>query len=265
MTAHELKDAMRIAERAARTGGLVALHALREGVGVRIKPDGSPATDGDVRAEEAVRKVLESASPGTAILGEELGGESPGAPAAGTRWLIDPIDGTRNYIRGIPIFATLIGLEVDGVCTVGAAYAPAMEETVVAARGMGCFWNGRPARASSVSELREALLVFGGFDGTGSPAPLDRFLALVSASGRQRGFGDYYGHLLVATGRAEIMLEGKVHPWDIAPWKVILEEAGGRLTDLDGNDTIYGSSALGTNGILHDRILEVLRGDGRSS
>lgn len=254
----EIAEALRIAERAARTGGQIALHHFQTGISFRRKKDGSPVTDADVAAEEAVRKVLEEGTPGVPVLGEEMGGESPNEPSAGERWIVDPIDGTRNFVRGIPLFATLIALEVNGDCVVGAAHAPALDEVIVAARGLGCSYNGRPTRVSPVQDLSEALVVYGGFEGLMSPANRESFLSLADRTERQRGFGDYYGHHLVATGRAEIMLETYINAWDVACWKVIVEEAGGRFTDLAGRDTIYSGTALATNGHLHAAVLDTL-------
>lgn len=254
----DLTHALRLAERAARTGGQIALHHFQTGISFRRKKDGSPVTDADVAAEEAVRKVLEQGTPGVPILGEEMGGESPDKPSVGERWIVDPIDGTRNFVRGIPLFATLIALEVDGSCIVGAAHGPALDEVIVAARGMGCRWNGRLARVSSTETLGEALVVYGGFEGLMSPPHRESFLSLAARTERQRGFGDYYGHHLIATGRAEIMMETAINPWDVACWKVIVEEAGGRFTDLTGGESIYSGTALATNGHLHPSVLEIL-------
>jgi myo-inositol-1(or 4)-monophosphatase len=254
----DIAEALRIAERAALTGGQIALHHFQTGISFRWKKDGSPVTDADVAAEEAVRKVLEQATPGVPVLGEELGGKNPNEPGRGERWIVDPIDGTRNFVRGIPLFATLIALEVDGACVVGAAHAPVLDEFIAAARGLGCFYNGRPARVSPVQDLSEALVVYGGFEGLMSPANRESFLSLAEQTERQRGFGDYYGHHLVATGRAEIMIETYINAWDVACWKVIVEEAGGRFTDLAGRDTIYSGTALAANGHLHAEVLEIM-------
>jgi histidinol phosphatase-like enzyme (inositol monophosphatase family) len=255
----DLADALRLAERAARTGGQIALHHFRKGVSFRRKSDGSPVTDADVAAEEAVRKLLEQGMPGIPILGEEMGGDSPDKPADRERWIVDPIDGTRNFVRGIPLFATLIALEVDGSCTVGAAYSPALDEIITAARGMGCQWNGRPARVSSTDDLSDALVVYGGLEDLLAEPNRGPFLELAARTERQRGLGDYYGHLLVATGRAEIMVETSINAWDVACWKVMMEEAGGRFTDLAGIESIYSGSALATNGLLHDKALEIMK------
>jgi histidinol phosphatase-like enzyme (inositol monophosphatase family) len=249
---------MEVALRAARTGGGVALHHFRRGVTARRKPDGSPVTDADLAAEEAIRSVLETATPGVPILGEEMGGADPESAPEGDRWIVDPIDGTRNFVRRIPIFASLVALESDGQCVVGAAFAPAMDEAVVAGRGEGCRWNDQPVRVSDVTRPDRSLVVFGGLEGFLKPPRRDGFLHLVASSERLRGFGDYYGHLLVATGRAEVMVETGIHPWDVAAMQVIVEEAGGRFTDLEGRRTIYSGTAVATNGLLHESILGIL-------
>ncbi|MBU1700052.1 MAG: histidinol phosphate phosphatase [Candidatus Eisenbacteria bacterium] len=256
----DLEQALKLAERAARTGGQLALYHFRKGIDARRKPDGSPVTDADISAEKAIRNVLEEGMPGVPVLGEEMGGGSPDQAATGSRWIVDPIDGTRNFIKGIPIFATLVALERDGECVVGASYAPAMGDMTSAARGLGCRCNDRPVRVSDVDSLQQAFFLFGGINGLLQPESEKRFLALMNKTDRQRSFGDYYGHQLVALGRAEMMLETGIHPWDIAPFKIIIEEAGGRFTDLSGQPSIYNGSALATNGRLHDEVLSIWNG-----
>ncbi|MBD3335683.1 MAG: histidinol phosphate phosphatase [Candidatus Eisenbacteria bacterium] len=253
----DLRDALELAERAVRTAGQLALHHFHSGVAARRKADGSPVSDADLAAEEAMRRVLEEGMPGVPVLGEELGGASPAAPSTEARWIVDPIDGTRNFVRGIPIFASLAAFESGGRCVAGAVHAPALGDLIVAAEGAGCRWNGRPVRVSEMNVPETALVVTGGLDSLLSPRHRAAFLRLVRHTERQRGFGDYYGHFLVATGRAEAMVETKIHPWDVAPFRIIIEEAGGRFTDLSGRDSIYSGSVLATNGRLHETILRL--------
>lgn len=253
----DLADALRLAERAARTGGQIALHHFRKGVTSRRKADGSPVSDADLSAEEAVRKVLGDGMPGVPVLGEEFGGDSPDETVSGTRWIVDPIDGTRNFVRGIPLWSTLVALETSGTCTVGVAYGPALDEITTAATGNGCKWNGEPVQVSTIAKLDKALVVHGGLDLLLIEPYHKRFLDLARRTERQRGFGDFYGHQLVTTGRAEIMVETGINAWDVACFKVLIEEAGGRFTDLRGEDTIYSGTALATNGLLHEAVLDV--------
>lgn len=219
-----------------------------------IKPDGTPVTPADREAEELLREAIGKAFPGDGILGEEGGEEGVGE----RRWILDPLDGTKNFVRGIPIFGVLVALEVKGEPVVGVVHAPALGSTWWAARGMGAWRDGERIRVSSVARLEDAFMLHGSvreFLDRGAEAA---FLALARATSRQRGFGDFWSHLLVAEGAAEIMLEPLLAPWDFAPLKVIVEEAGGRLTDFEGGFALRPSSCLTTNGILHEAALAVL-------
>jgi len=251
----ELEEILRTAIDAARAGGRTTLEYFRRAVPVEQKPDGSPVTVADRASEAAVRESIRARYPDSRIIGEE-GGTLAGDPRV--TWIVDPIDGTKSFVRGVPLYGVLIGVEVEGVPVVGVAYLPALDEIVHAARGLGCRWNGRPARVSSVEELSEATVL------TTSVRAVERrgvpFRRLIAATGLHRGWGDCYGHVLVATGRAEIMLDPSVSVWDNAPFLPILEEAGGRFTDWSGAATIWGSDSLSTNGRLHEGALELLAG-----
>ncbi|MFQ5664945.1 MAG: inositol monophosphatase family protein [Candidatus Binatia bacterium] len=240
---------------AARAAGKVALHYFRGDFPIEYKGDRSPVTPADRECEARIVEVLQHAFPQYGVLGEELG-ERRGS---GSRWIIDPIDGTKNFIRGIPYFATLIGLEEDGEVTVGVVYAPAVDDLLYAQRGHGAFdGNGRLA-VSRVTTLQDGLVTFGGVDIFRRTGHWRGFERLVRASGRQRGFGDYFGHTFVARGQAEAMVELDVKPWDLAAIKILVEEAGGRFTDFDGTPTIYGGNAVASNGLVHDDIVGLLR------
>jgi histidinol-phosphatase len=246
---------LEIAIAAARAGGQIALRYFRTVLAVELKDDRSPVTQADRECERCIGEVLRRAFPDYGIMGEEFG-ERPGA---GARWIVDPIDGTQNFIRGIPYFATLIGLEEEGEITTGVVYAPAVDDLLYAQRGAGAFDSGGRLHVSSVRSLPEATVLFGGlglFRRAGRWAALER---LVQASGRQRGFGDYFGHTFVARGQAEAMVELDLRPWDLAAIKIVIEEAGGRFTDFAGVSTIYGGTAIATNGFVHDEILDLLR------
>lgn len=245
---------LEVAIAAARAGGEIALRYFRCGVEVERKPDSSPVTLADREAERRIVEVLRSAFPEHGILGEELG-EREGT---GGRWIVDPIDGTRSFIRGIPYFATLVALEEDGRITTGAVYAPATGDLFYAQEAHGAFDNHGPLRVSAVDRLDEAMLVFGGTNVIRQAGWWGAYERLVDASSRQRGYGDYFGYTFVARGQAEAVIEVDVQPWDLAPLKIIVEEAGGRFTDFAGNATIRGGTAVASNGRLHDEILRVI-------
>jgi histidinol-phosphatase len=231
---------------------------------VDTKPDMTPVTEADRAVEQAIRDRVATERPGDLVLGEEFGAGSPReaeAAASGCRWIIDPIDGTKNYVRGIQVWATLIALEREGEVTLGLASAPALGRRWWAVRGEGAFADGRPISVSKVERLEDVQLTFGGLRTWRKYGLLDRFLELASRCWRVRGFGDFWMHMLVAEGSADIAVEMEVNLWDLAAPKIILEEAGGRFTDLSGRATAEGGSALSTNGLLHDEVLAILRPD----
>ena len=241
--------------RAAKAGGEIALRYFRSGVDVEYKGDSSPVTQADRECEQRIIEVLRSAFPDHGILGEELG-ERDGA---GARWIVDPIDGTKNFIRGIPYFASLIALEEDGEVTTGVIYAPAVDDLLYAQRGQGAFdANGR-LQVSDVDTLDAGTVVFGGLKAFRKRGLWAGFGDLVESSLRQRGFGDYFGHTFIARGQADAMVELDLKPWDVAPLKILIEEAGGRFSDLTGNATIYGNAAVTSNGKVHDEVLRLMQ------
>lgn len=217
---------------------------------VETKPDLTPVTEADRAAEHALRERIRQERPGDAILGEELGAEGEGP----RRWILDPIDGTKNYSRGIPIFATLIALEEDGEVVVGVASAPALARRWWARRGDGAFANGTPMRVSRVGRVEECVFSFtrsGLFGNAGIRELLERCW-------HARTFSDFWQHILVAEGSVDIAFDPVLNPWDLAALQVILEEAGGRSTDIGGARRIDGGSGLSTNGLLHAEVLELL-------
>ena len=222
---------------------------------VELKSDATPVSEVDRAVEEALRNRLAKARPRDSVVGEELGsggGESP------SRWIIDPIDGTKNFVRGIPVFATLIAVEREGEISVGVASAPALGRRWWAARGEGAFADGDPIRVSAVDRIEDAQLCYTSVPGFDLREMADRFLQLARRCARTRGFGDFWQHVLVAEGSADIALEPDVALWDLAAPKIIVEEAGGRFTDLEGVPRADGGSSLSTNGLLHDEVLKVL-------
>ena len=244
---------------AARTGGAVALRYFRGDVRVMRKADQTPVTQADQEAEAAIVERLRSVFSDVGFLGEEFGAQGNQS----RRWIVDPIDGTKNFVRGIPYWATLIALEEDGEVTLGVVHSPATGELLWARRGQGAWADGVRLRVSREDHLAAAMLVHSSLN---LLRPLaggrvwDGFVRLVERTDRQRGFGDYFGYTFVLRGQAELMLEADVKPWDIAPFKVLFEEAGGRLTDFSGRPTIYSGTALASNGRLHDEALALLHG-----
>lgn len=240
---------------AARAAGEVALKYYRSGFEVTIKSDQTPVTQADREAEQVIMEILGRAFPGYGFLGEEFGAQG----GRDRRFIVDPIDGTKNFIRRIPIWATLIGVEEQGEVVVGVIHNPVTGELYTARRGGGAFRNGERIRVSTLDDLGAALLVHGGLGILRQGGYWDGFVRLVDATGRQRGFGDYMGYGLVAEGKAEIYAEADLKPWDLAACQVLVEEAGGRFTDFEGRPTIYTGTAFATNGRLHDAALALLR------
>jgi len=247
--------ALDAAVEAARAAGAIALKYFRGRFEVTLKPDATPVTQADREAERAIVEILGRAFPDHGVLGEEFGGHG----STEVRWIIDPIDGTKNFVRGIPVWATLIGLEERGEITVGVIHNPVTGELYTARRDGGAFLNGERIRVSAIAELGGATLVHAGLGLFREAGRWESFVRLVDATERQRGFGDYSGYGLVAEGKAELYLEVDLKPWDLAPCKILVEEAGGRFSDLDGRPTIYSGTALATNGRLHDAALALLR------
>ena len=218
-----------------------------------FKADDTPVTVADREAEKLMRDRIGARYPEHAVLGEEFG-ETEGSDH---RWVLDPIDGTKSFVRGVPLYGVLIGLEIRGVCEVGAAYFPAIEEMVCAAAGEGCFLNGRRTKVSTRS-LARGIACFtdaASFGEHGRSAAWDR---LLSAAGSARGWSDAYGHALVATGRAELMLDPVVSPWDCGPFPPILREAGGFFGDWSGDETIYANEAMSTTKTLLPEVLRII-------
>ena len=217
---------------------------------VETKPDLTPVTEADRAVERAIRERLASDRPDDAIVGEEYGETA----TAARRWIVDPIDGTKNYVRGIPVWATLIALEGE----LGLVSAPALGRRWWAARGSGAFADGREIHVSRVASLADAQLVSTGFEDWEAHGDLAAFLELGRRCWRTRGFGDFWSYMLVAEGAFDIACEPVVELWDLAAPQLIVEEAGGRFTDLSGQPRPDGGSAIATNRLLHEAALEVV-------
>jgi myo-inositol-1(or 4)-monophosphatase len=235
------------AQSAHEAGRLTLGYFGTEAARPEFKADDTPVTVADREAERLIRRRIEARYPNHAVLGEEFG--ATGNSDSEYLWILDPIDGTESFVRGVPLYGVLLGLQIDGVCEVGAAYFPALDEMVCAATGEGCFLNGRRAHVSTRSLARgtACFTEVDGFEEHGRAAAWKR---VVSAAGSARGWSDAYGHALVATGRAELMLDPIVNPWDCGPFPPILREAGGYFGDWAGNETIYADEAMSTTGTL---------------
>jgi histidinol-phosphatase len=252
----ELKRLLDFAVQLAREAGEIADRHFRGSFVAERKADHSFVTIADREAERNLRSSIEHAFPSDSILGEEEG-EKIGTSER--RWIIDPVDGTYSFVHGVPLYAVLIGLEIDGESVLGVCNLPALNELVYAARGLGCFWNGATARVSATQSLSEALLLatdFGTCEQYGFGPAVEALQRQVNA---RRTWGDAYGHVLVATGRADIMLDPVMNVWDCAALLPLLEEAGGTFTDWQGKKTIHGGNAISTNGLLFDGVMEEIR------
>lgn len=240
--AHELAD----------VADALTLPAFRAGVVARTKGDGTPVTDVDEAVERALRSRIRAALPTHVVLGEEDGLD--GDPSAPT-WIIDPIDGTANFVKGNPVHATLIALRVDGELVLGVVSAPALGSRWDGVLGGPAHQDGREVRVSGVSRLADAEVSFGQLAALEAGGHGRLVRSLIAGTARQRGFGDFWMHCLVASGVAEVAVETDVRLWDLAAVKVVVEAAGGRFTDLSGASSAEGGSALSTNGLVHDEVL----------
>jgi histidinol-phosphatase len=250
-----------LALRLADAADAITLGRFRaQDLSVTAKPDLTPVSDADLAVEKAVRELLAAERPDDAVLGEEYGGDR----LAGRQWIVDPIDGTTNFLRGQPIWATLIALAVDGVPVVGVVSAPALGRRWWAARGSGA-WAASPEeepqllQVSGVRDLADAYLSYNSLQFWDEAGWLPRLLALSRRVWRTRALGDFWSYVLVAEGQLDVAGEHDLKVYDVAALVPIVEEAGGRFTDLDGGAAPWSSTALATNGPLHDEVLAVLR------
>jgi histidinol-phosphatase len=259
-----IADDLRVAlDMADLADGLTVAAFGRADLVVDTKPDRTWVTDADRGVESAVRDALGRARPGDAVMGEEYGSTGTGS----RRWIIDPIDGTSNFVRRVPVWATLLALEVDGVLEVGVVSAPALGRRWWAGRGLGA-WAAAdhdgiigPARAihvSGVDRLEDAHLSTCGPEGWDRWGGPQRLLDLSGRCWRDRAFGDFWSHVLVAEGACDIGIDPIVSLWDLAALQVVVEEAGGTFTDFAGEARADGGSALSTNGLLHQNVLAVI-------
>jgi histidinol phosphatase-like enzyme (inositol monophosphatase family) len=257
MSSPSLDELLDLALSAAREAGDVTLQYFQKNPAVEIKADLSPVTIADRESERVLRQRIERRFADHGILGEEFGAVRESAIY---RWMLDPIDGTASFIRGVPLYGVMVGLEHAGEPSLGVVHLPALGETVWARRGGGAWWDGRRATVSKITGLEDAALLttdVKGFAAVSLDAAYQRLRAAVKF---ERTWGDCYGHMLVATGRAEIMLDPILDQWDACALLPILEEAGGRFTDWRGSRTIRGGSAISTNGLLHEAVMRLIAG-----
>ncbi|MEV7024763.1 histidinol-phosphatase [Kitasatospora sp. NPDC093558] len=258
-------DDLRLAHVLADSADSVTLDRFRAlDLAVETKPDLTPVSDADKAAEELVRGVLQRARPRDAVLGEEFGLQGSGP----RRWVIDPIDGTKNYIRGVPVWATLIALLEDGPDgvarpVVGIVSAPALQRRWWAAEGLGAYAGRSLAKASrinvsGVSRIEDASLSYSSLSGWEERGRLDPFLDLTRACWRTRAYGDFWSYMMLAEGAVDIAAEPELSLWDMAAPCIVVQEAGGRFTGLDGIDGPGGADAVATNGLLHEETLRRL-------
>jgi histidinol-phosphatase len=263
----ELRGWVDLALAACDEADTIALAHFRRDLVIETKPDRSFVTVADTSVERAIRERIAAAEPGHGIVGEELGTE---AGDASVRWYVDPIDGTHNFIRGVPLFGTLLAVERDGELQAAVLSAPALRERWWAWRGGGAWGAGaagavgaapRRIRTSRVAALGDAQVLYGSGRDIVASGRVPGFPALLDAVWRERGFGDFWGYALTAEGAAEAMLEIDLSPWDAAAPTLLVEEAGGRVTDLEGRRRIDSGTFLATNGHLHDEIRTMLIAD----
>jgi histidinol-phosphatase len=259
----ELEAWLALAQAACDEADKLARAAFRRDLRIATKPDRTFVTETDTAIERAIRTRIAAAHPDHGLVGEEYGTQ---AGDTTTRWYIDPIDGTHNFIRGVPLFGTLLAVEREGELQAAVLSAPALHERWWARRGGGAWARGadddapRRIHVSGVASLADAQLLYGSGHDIEASGRAPGFHALLGEVWRERGFGDFWGYALVAEGAAEAMVEVDLWPWDAAAPMVLIEEAGGRVTDLDGRRAIDSKTFLATNGLLHDEILERLRG-----
>ena len=249
-----LQELLEFATHAAWDAGRITLGYFQTGVEVETKSDSSPVTVADKTAELRLREMINARFPGDGIIGEEHGEEEG---TTGRRWILDPIDGTKAFVAGVPLYGTLIGVEIDGAVEVGVVNLPALNEMVSAATGLGCWWNGKRARVSNVERVEDALVIVTEHKSFAKhkPGVADD---LIARARLVRGWGDCYGYVMVATGRADVILDPVMAVWDCAALAPVMEEAGGTFTTWSGGETIWGGEAVATNGVVYEEVMALI-------
>jgi histidinol-phosphatase len=257
MMTMNLQPYLTFARQLAYRAGRITLSHYNKGIHHDLKEDESPVTAADQATEEFIRTEIERAYPSHAIVGEEFGEkareENP------FRWIVDPIDGTKSFIKGVPFYSVLIALEIEGISRVGAVCFPALDEILYAADGLGCWWNGKRARVSDVSELKKAVFAYTSWSGFRTTKRLKAFERFHKEFFFGRGWGDSYGYHVVATGRAEVMLDPSIEVWDVAPFAPIFREAGGFFGSWAGKEGHMHGEAIACNSALKGKILELIK------
>lgn len=248
-----MSDELKVAIEAAKAGARAALKYFNTNPSFVLKPDGTPVTKADKESEEAIRQTILKAFANARFLGEEGGGNL----TKNELWVIDPLDGTKNFIRGLPFWGIEIAFVRDKKIILGVSFGPCIDELLYAEKAGGAFCNGTRTFVSKIPNLPDAFLNHGTtlyFE-----EKTQNLLALLNKVNRERGYGDFYGYHLVATGRADIMLDARNGPWDIAALKVVIEEAGGRVTNFEGKPwSLSDSTAVATDSLLHDKVINIL-------
>lgn len=255
MKEQESQQLMEAVTAVAQLAGGIALGYYRSALSVETKADGSPVTIADRAAEQGAREWIEARYPSHGILGEELGVVRPDARR---RWVLDPIDGTKSFVRGVPLWGTLVAVTEGDEVLAGAAFFPAIDEVICAAPGLGAWWNGSRCRVSPVARLEEATVLTTDERFRSDPARRETWSRMAARAAVSRTWGDCFGYMLVATGRAEVMADGTMSAWDAAAVMPIIQEAGGVFTDWDGETTAFGGSAVATNAALAREVRSLL-------
>jgi len=243
-----------LAELADEADRIALRHFRRRDLRVDTKSNQTPVSEADLAIESAARRLAAARHPDLGMLGEEEGATG----STSRRLILDPIDATRNFVRGIPAFATLVAVEIEGEIVAGLVSAPALATRWHAARGGGAWRGDRRIAVSAISAWEEAQVFHGSLGGSERSRWSDRIAALSARAHRDRGFGDFWQHVLVAEGAGEVALDPGTSPWDVAPLQVIVEEAGGRATTVEGERTIYGGSLVSSNGLMHEAAVKAL-------
>lgn len=250
-----MSDYMLVALEAVKKAEAVILHYWEDGVRAKLKPDQSPVTLADIEAEKVILEYLRSNFPDHSFLGEESGEDVHNQDFL---WVVDPIDGTKNFLRKLPLFATQLALFRKGELVLGVSNAPILKELIYAEKGKGAMMNDKALQVSKLSKLSEAYMSFGGIHYFQQTKQLDKLLALHEKTRGHRGIGDFWSYHLLAQGKIDLMLEAKTKIWDIAACALIVEEAGGRVTELSGKPiSLESTSILASNGLLHEEVQEV--------
>ena len=255
MTTPSTQTLLEFALDAVWQAGRITLGYFQSAATVERKADNSPVTLADREAEQKLRGLINQYWPDHGIIGEEFGRSTTDSRYT---WVIDPIDGTHSFICGVPFYSMLLALADGDDVIIGIIHLPALNETVYAVRGGGCYWNGRRAHVSRVDKLDDAIVLASELHTFAQCGREDAWHRLIDATYQQRTWGDGYGHSLVATGRAEVMVDPILDFWDAAPLQVILEEAGGTLTDWQGNSTVHNGEAIATNGVLFEQVMDIV-------